>query len=220
MTNKKVLQQALDALYPISHNSTDDPRGQADKAITAIKEALTQPETGMLHIDRLDKWLDASLKERKAQLVQTDGRSFAEVHPRNLAAKCKCEHWQSCVDCHPTAHTPEPFKPDWGTEAVLVEEMQRMAKQIEDWEAVAADQAMTIAMMRSGQGKPYADKALLSNDRMTIDSETGNVSIGSSPLQRQPLTEERNFCPRCGKRLASGFTEISIHTCTPPKDAK
>ena len=29
-------------------------------------------------------------------------------------------------------------------------------------------------------------------------------------------TEERNFCPRCGKRLASGFVEISIHTCTPP----
>ena len=29
--------------------------------------------------------------------------------------------------------------------------------------------------------------------------------------------EERNFCPRCGKRLANGFVEISIHTCTPPK---
>jgi hypothetical protein len=26
----------------------------------------------------------------------------------------------------------QPFKPDWNTEAVLVEEMQRMAKQIED----------------------------------------------------------------------------------------
>ena len=29
--------------------------------------------------------------------------------------------------------------------------------------------------------------------------------------------EERNFCPRCGKRLASGFVEISIHKCTPPQ---
>ena len=29
--------------------------------------------------------------------------------------------------------------------------------------------------------------------------------------------DERNFCPRCGKRLASGFVEISIHTCTPPQ---
>jgi hypothetical protein len=31
---------------------------------------------------------------------------------------------------------------------------------------------------------------------------------------------EANFCPRCGKRLASGFVEISIHKCTPPKDAR
>lgn len=44
------------------------------------------------------------------------------------------------------------FKPDWNTEAVLVEEMQRMAKQIaemQDWEAIATDQAMTIALLRS-----------------------------------------------------------------------
>ena len=27
-----------------------------------------------------------------------------------------------------------------------------------------------------------------------------------------------NFCPRCGKRLPTGFVDISIHTCTPPKE--
>jgi len=31
------------------------------------------------------------------------------------------------------------FKPDWNTEAVLVEEMQRMAKRIEDLEACIVD---------------------------------------------------------------------------------
>ena len=30
-----------------------------------------------------------------------------------------------------------------------------------------------------------------------------------------PRTEERNFCPRCGKRTADLAT---IHTCTPPQD--
>ena len=34
---------------------------------------------------------------------------------------------------------------------------------------------------------------------------------------RLTVEEERNFCPRCGKRLASGFVEIAIHTCTPPE---
>jgi predicted glutamine amidotransferase len=31
-------------------------------------------------------------------------QSFAEAHPRNPNATCRCEHWQSCIDCHPTAH--------------------------------------------------------------------------------------------------------------------
>jgi hypothetical protein len=31
-------------------------------------------------------------------------KSFAETHPRNPNATCECEHWQSCIDCHPTAH--------------------------------------------------------------------------------------------------------------------
>ena len=33
----------------------------------ALAQPAQQEPTGMLHIDRLDKWLDASLKERKAQ---------------------------------------------------------------------------------------------------------------------------------------------------------
>jgi hypothetical protein len=31
-------------------------------------------------------------------------KSFGETHPRNPNATCKCEHWQSCIDCHPSAH--------------------------------------------------------------------------------------------------------------------
>ena len=60
-----------------------DAYGMVNKAITALRLAIDvqnmasestykaalaqQAPTGMLHIDRLDKWLDASLKERKAQ---------------------------------------------------------------------------------------------------------------------------------------------------------
>ena len=38
----------------------------------------------------------------------------------------------------------EPFKPDWDTEAVLVEEMQRMAKRIEDLEMLLTIRAEQI----------------------------------------------------------------------------
>ena len=50
---------------------------------------------------------------------------------------------------------------------------------------------------------------------------SGDYALGygegfNDACKRQP--DERNFCSRCGKRLASGFVEISIHTCTPPQE--
>jgi hypothetical protein len=56
------------------------------------------------------------------------------------------------------------------------------------------------------QPAPYM---AVSTDRMSVDPHTGNVSIGTVA---QP--EERNFCPRCGKRTRDLTT---IHTCTPPQ---
>jgi len=35
------------------------------------------------------------------------------------------------------------------------------------------------------------------------------------PSPQLPQPEERNFCPRCGKRTADPTT---IHTCTPPQE--
>lgn len=42
-TPRALLEQVLEELLPISHNSTDDPRGQADKAINAIRAELAKP---------------------------------------------------------------------------------------------------------------------------------------------------------------------------------
>ena len=43
----------------------------------------------------------------------------------------------------------EPFKPDWNTEAVLVEEMQRMAKRIEELEAMLTAQTARIVDLQT-----------------------------------------------------------------------
>ncbi len=57
------------------------------------------------------------------------------------------------------------FNPDWDTQAVLTEEIQRMAKRIEELEA---------------KDEPYAFEAsMFSNDRVKIDPVTGNVGIGT-----------------------------------------
>jgi hypothetical protein len=45
--------------------------------------------------------------------------------------------------------TTEPFKPDWDTEAVLVEEMQRMAKRIFELEALLERQTARIVDLQT-----------------------------------------------------------------------
>ena len=57
-------------------------------------------------------------------------------------------------------------------------------------------------------------------DDLTIAYMSG-VYDGKKQMQSSPLQpEERNFCPRCGKRLHrvhGVLGNLSIHTCTPPK---
>jgi hypothetical protein len=68
------------------------------------------------------------------------------------------------------------FNPDWDTQAVLVEEIQRMAKRIEELEA---------------KDEPYAlEASIFSNDRVKIDPVTGNVSIGTPQRTWVGLTDE------------------------------
>jgi hypothetical protein len=92
----------------------------------------------------------------------------------------------------------EPFQPDWDEKAVLVEEMQRMAKRIEELE----------------RGIDFSIKAY------EILSKHNDELVG---IQREEVKSkiaqlnERNFCHRCGKRLMSALGPVSIHTCTPPQ---
>ena len=98
-------------------------------------------------------------------------------------------------------HTTEPFKPDYDTEAVLVEEMQRLTKQLaemQDWEGVAADQAMTIAMMKLEQ-EPVAYIRVSKTGHVMACAKTGDfyklpdkTLLYTTPPQRTwaTLTEE------------------------------
>ena len=57
--------------------------------------------------------------------------------------------------------------------------------------------------------------ALREDDVLGSDIE---MLLNAAAAVRVALAQrESNFCSRCGKRLASGFVEISIHTCTPPQ---
>lgn len=149
-------------------------------------------------------WQAATLAEReRCTLVceKVDSEQMAKV---KQTGQNYYEDYAIGAELCAAAIQPEPFQPDYDTGAVLVEEMQRMAKQLaemQDWEAVATDQAMTIAMMRVEQ-EPVAWHT---EDHLTDRSATTYskdmvyrweckgwpvVPLYTSP-QRQPLTKEQ-----------------------------
>jgi len=78
------------------------------RAKLAELEAHTKTLTQAAYAARLERdvaW--QRCKELEAQepkaVNSTHALSFAEAYQANPAAKCKCEHWQYCKECHPTA---------------------------------------------------------------------------------------------------------------------
>ena len=94
---KEVLKLALEALEQW-HFGCGAGSASHDDAVAAIKEALEQPEQepiGMLDIERLDKWRNASLKGRQKRnplsdiwfKQSTDWMEFAQAIEAELKEK-------------------------------------------------------------------------------------------------------------------------------------
>lgn len=68
---------------------------------------------------------------------------------------CKCPWTPQETDCYGDGNvyrgvrSKDSFNPDWATAGVLVEEMQRMAKRIEDLEAMLTRQAARIVDLQT-----------------------------------------------------------------------
>jgi hypothetical protein len=96
----EVLKQALEALYPISHNSTDDYRGQADKAITSLRQAIAELESQEQDWDALaEKQLASIKRDMKATtedaLVRAAHKVMAELESQEqwgVSAVMKAEY--------------------------------------------------------------------------------------------------------------------------------
>jgi len=73
------------------------------------------------------------------------------------------------------------------------------------------EEALTLAL----EALENMSAALREDDVLGSDSELMlNAITAIKEALAQP--EERNFCPRCGKRTADLTT---IHTCTPPRES-
>jgi hypothetical protein len=131
------------------------------QVVTAIKEALAQPEQEPV---AWRAWV--------SKFPQGTGSYWVYVTKPIMKDSV---HNQPLYTTPPQQEKNE-FNPDWDTQAVLVEEIQRMAKRIEELEA---------------KDKPYAFEAsMYSNDRVKVDPVTGNVSIGTPQRTWVGLTDE------------------------------
>jgi hypothetical protein len=68
-------------------------------------------------------------------------------------------------------------------------------------------------MMTKDEALKLALEALEGADNIDVDMQAAIVKCKEALAQ----PEERNFCPRCGKRTAF-FDLTAIHTCTPPRE--
>ena len=106
---------------------------------------------------------------------------------------CKCPWTPQETDCYGDGNvyrgvrSKDSFNPEWNTEAVLVEEMQRMAKRIEELEALAQPkepEQEPVAWMIWGKNNVPSLTFKKPSDKYVFDS------LYTTPPQRKPLTND------------------------------
>jgi hypothetical protein len=100
------LKLALEALYPIAYNTTDDPRGQAYKAITAIKEALAQPEQEPVACGTYQEVTDTMNALWAGTLEQIQIAEEMQHKKLYTTPPQRTEHCQ-CPECKVTLHASD-----------------------------------------------------------------------------------------------------------------
>jgi hypothetical protein len=87
--------------------------------------------------------------------------------------------------------------------------IKRLEKRIEELTVQPAQAAISIGYWHYGTG------AFFTGDLTPVQKKMRESGVLKPIYTTPPQAEERNFCPRCGKRTADPAT---IHTCTPPQE--
>jgi len=145
----------------------------------ALRLALEALEKLWNIIDDIDTYSDMAKADEKLYRSLVERRQRQRFEETGISTDGYELHG-GAITAIKAALEANEFNPDWDTQAVLTEEIQRMAKRIEELEAKA---------------EPYAlEASMFSNDRVKVDPVTGNVSIGTpqqekndEPVQVSPL---------------------------------
>ena len=97
---------------------TTTPHGQVPEALRLAALLDAEKWTGSMTLVSYARACVAELRrlhvENEALRAKQSNKSFAQLYPPNPDATCKCEHWQYCAECHPTAPQQGATEPTQG----------------------------------------------------------------------------------------------------------
>ena len=135
---RQAAQMALEALYPISHNSTDDPRGKADEAITILREALgtaAQPaDTVTVRYDLSPAATESAIRAKLIEMGWTPPDTAApKAAPAPAAVTVPVKWWNGCDKTVPAAlrYLADNERPSGGEERFNCAHLYQLAGEIE-----------------------------------------------------------------------------------------
>ena len=147
MTKDEALKLALAYIEEVDYGPYD-----AAPVITGIKQALAQPAPVQepVYLVEDDFGLFRITNKGDYTYWSSTGRHktfIANATPPAQPPCPTCEALARTVMLDQTSH--DQFKPDWDAMAVMVEEQQRMAKRIEDLEAMLERQTARIVDLQT-----------------------------------------------------------------------
>jgi hypothetical protein len=215
MTKDEALTLALEALEADELDMVDDGSGnmvfRKEQAITAIKEALAQPvqpEQEPVDCYGYAARLATSIWKQHYQKTAPQWQVLDDL----IGVLTQIDNMAAGL-----ISTPLPVQPDQSVAGYC----KKIAELIAERDSLRAALAQSVQPEREPNNTRPCRSCGGTGDRETGIPEspiatckpckgTGQIAIAAQP----PLpVQERNSCPRCGKRTAD---PTMIHTCTPP----
>ncbi len=187
-----------------------------DEALKLALEALEQLQGGCTDhddgtVEAITVWCPEVIEAIEEALAQPEPDDLTIAYERGFVDGMS-KQAQSSVDKAVNAMTPPEYEfvtygKAWSTdgENVYVD-------------GVLYEPSMTPEQEQQSPKRP-SPMPEFRHRNSSPEQEPVAVLFGSLPVYdtAPPQPEERNFCPRCGKRLHGVLGNLSIHTCTPPK---
>jgi hypothetical protein len=162
-------------------------REKLEQVLEALESALSDDQP---YIVKCGKAITA-IEEALAQPVQEP-----------TCPECKAAVLYECVACSSNNYPPKPVQEPVARTVI--------AGALFDFMGYLTSRKERIVLSAADDAAPAADAIIDFATKRGLSLDDAQVREWIDALA-QP--EERNFCPRCGKRTAD---LITIHTCTPP----